>query len=767
MERSFSVEAKSFRFSAKVGCPNLRLEERRKGFVGYIFASTQCSEWLVETVESAVLAQEKEEIAKTFREGEKAMMVHGGANKSGRFLEVSFLAVGGRKGVIWLPEGRFGRGWRRFAGELRRLLEAQKLSVGSEEAGDSTAKAVRGSSSPDIDPKRSYAQALCASLVAVKRADPVRLLDTFPVSKCFESRNDGEGLRVAVDCAAFEAAWPETREAAGCVRVPSSGEEDGLKKLLRLLHLKLDRVLVGLSLRPNRWPDLDVGLDVVVEKEPGPELGLDPCMGQIVVPGSDPDLGSDLGQDSYMALDSGVVSVLKQASKELGAATGSPKIQRESSPGSLVRSSEFSRTLGSGAEAGTVEDVFGVVGDLSAQGEGPIGKLQVHSSRSPELLTEKSPISPECSPELSLIRGLDVDDGNVVEDLIGVVGDSSAQGDAKGEIPVRYPDFPLPWEYDGESDEESDSGDMNVGECDSVTVDPPVEQDPGMADGHPLPAEESDLALTVVSPPDAGDGSSAEEFLEFLPAGSMSKDWQDFFSSSHTDRRGLSDSELIKEAFAPPWEVDELASPSCRDKEDSSSGHPFPVKGMLRRGFLGSKIASSPALSPALASSSTSEVIAAPAMVSVGSKESEDGHVDLDPDPDPVKCAVGLSPLDFCTFDTAIDTTSVELTDTQRGLIERMRKELKVNDTTKVVLKHIEEIFLRVNKGVRDGVLPAEEGESLLAFHFEQIEKFLSGILDEQPRIKGKRERRNLESSINYGIAPGPSRTRKGKVTVM
>jgi hypothetical protein len=257
-----------------------------------------------------------------------------------------------------------------------------------------------------------------------------------------------------------------------------------------------------------------------------------------------------------------------------------------------------------------------------------------------------------------------------------------------------------------------------AGEKTLALVTPPVEQDPGMADGHPLPAEESD-------------------------------------------------SELIKEAFALPWEVDELASPSCRDKEDSSSGHSFPVKGMLRRGFLGSKIAPSPALSPALASSSTSEVIAAPAMVSVGSKESEDGHVDLDPDPDPEKCAVGLSPLDFCTFDTVIDTTSVELTDTQRGLIERMRKELKVNDTTKVVLKHIEEIFLRVNKGVRDGVLPAEEGESLLAFHFEQIEKFLSGILDEQPRIKGKRERRNLESSINYGIAPGPSRTRKGKVTVM
>ena len=88
---------------------------------------------------------------------------------------------------------------------------------------------------------------------------------------------------------------------------------------------------------------------------------------------------------------------------------------------------------------------------------------------------------------------------------------------------------------------------------------------------------------------------------------------------------------------------------------------------------------------------------------------------DPDPDPDPEKCAVGVSPLDFCTF----DTTSVELTDTQLRLIERLREELKVNDTTKVVLKHIEEIFLRVNKGVRDGVLPAEEGEFVLAFYFE------------------------------------------------
>ena len=54
MERNFSFEAKTFYFSAKDGCSNLRLKEQRKGFVGYIFASMQCSLWLVDTVEVAI-----------------------------------------------------------------------------------------------------------------------------------------------------------------------------------------------------------------------------------------------------------------------------------------------------------------------------------------------------------------------------------------------------------------------------------------------------------------------------------------------------------------------------------------------------------------------------------------------------------------------------------------------------------------------------------------------------------------------------------------
>ena len=49
-------------------------------------------------------------------------MVHEGSNKAGRFLEVSIYAEGGHKGVLWLPESQFGRGWRRFTGKLHLML---------------------------------------------------------------------------------------------------------------------------------------------------------------------------------------------------------------------------------------------------------------------------------------------------------------------------------------------------------------------------------------------------------------------------------------------------------------------------------------------------------------------------------------------------------------------------------------------------------------------------------------------------------------------
>jgi hypothetical protein len=108
MERQFSVEAKAFCFTAKEGSIELRLEERRKGFVGVIRVGLQGAFWLVAKVEEVVQAQAKDGSAKGFREDENCLLVREGCNKDGRFLEVAVEVDGGRKGTIRLPKGRKG-----------------------------------------------------------------------------------------------------------------------------------------------------------------------------------------------------------------------------------------------------------------------------------------------------------------------------------------------------------------------------------------------------------------------------------------------------------------------------------------------------------------------------------------------------------------------------------------------------------------------------------------------------------------------------------
>ena len=115
-------KAKSFSFSALAGKIELRLEERRKGFVGSLSPSLQCSDWLVDTVEVASLSPGEEDFAKSFRENGKALMVHKGCNKSGCFLVAAVFADGGRRGGISFLEGREGWGWQCIVGELRKFL---------------------------------------------------------------------------------------------------------------------------------------------------------------------------------------------------------------------------------------------------------------------------------------------------------------------------------------------------------------------------------------------------------------------------------------------------------------------------------------------------------------------------------------------------------------------------------------------------------------------------------------------------------------------
>ena len=51
MERRFLVEAKSFTFSVRKGNALVQLEEKIKGFGGFILLGSKCSVWLVDVME--------------------------------------------------------------------------------------------------------------------------------------------------------------------------------------------------------------------------------------------------------------------------------------------------------------------------------------------------------------------------------------------------------------------------------------------------------------------------------------------------------------------------------------------------------------------------------------------------------------------------------------------------------------------------------------------------------------------------------------------
>jgi len=110
------------------------LEEGRIGFCGFIFLGPQASIWLLSTVEEA-LKVSATDFVKYFWVDIEVLMVRRSVNKSGRDLEVVVFAEGGRKGAIWLFEGRKGGGWAQFAGELRKMtsfLGSKERMMGSE-----------------------------------------------------------------------------------------------------------------------------------------------------------------------------------------------------------------------------------------------------------------------------------------------------------------------------------------------------------------------------------------------------------------------------------------------------------------------------------------------------------------------------------------------------------------------------------------------------------------------------------------------------------
>jgi hypothetical protein len=126
MESCFFVEAKSFLFSVTNGSDELRMVEKRKGFIGFVLLSSRCTVWLVPMVEEALHSTVSEDFVISFGEDSKVTIVQSGRSSCDQFLEVVVYAVGGRIGMTMFHEGRDGRGLSRVSGELKNALLSLK-----------------------------------------------------------------------------------------------------------------------------------------------------------------------------------------------------------------------------------------------------------------------------------------------------------------------------------------------------------------------------------------------------------------------------------------------------------------------------------------------------------------------------------------------------------------------------------------------------------------------------------------------------------------
>ncbi|GLT73202.1 hypothetical protein SLA2020_450750 [Shorea laevis] len=82
-----------------------------------------------------VLLTEDQPFTESSRDGYKAFFAQRGVNRAGGFLELAEYAVGGRRGLIIVPEGRDKRGWKRFAEELGKVSAAFDSFSGKPESG--------------------------------------------------------------------------------------------------------------------------------------------------------------------------------------------------------------------------------------------------------------------------------------------------------------------------------------------------------------------------------------------------------------------------------------------------------------------------------------------------------------------------------------------------------------------------------------------------------------------------------------------------------
>jgi hypothetical protein len=256
-------------------------------------------------------------------------------------VQVGIFVEGGRKGVIWIPEGRNGRGWRRFASELQLLISSKVKGLDLE--------APLAPSSAGLFTGRSFVEVIREVPGPEGRISqksmPLCLLDVLPVSgDCLGKGCGGSETRTAVDCYELElpvvtVCLPKRKRKGGSVATTTAGlrgkKMKGFlvnwwsKKYLGFSLVELGWILDGLEVKPNGLgasgafvtsdPALDLGPGLTLDQglvrsgSLGPsmdlDLGLGLDLGLCSDPVSDPGLLLDLDRDVNAVLVSSPTSV--------------------------------------------------------------------------------------------------------------------------------------------------------------------------------------------------------------------------------------------------------------------------------------------------------------------------------------------------------------------------------------------------------------------------------------------------------------------------
>jgi len=197
MERWCCVEAKTFVFTVVEGASVVRVEERRRKSSGLVLLGAQSIGWLFSTLES-VLRFSGKDFVRSFREGSKVIIVRRGGNAAGRFIEVAAYALGGLRGIIYIPEGWNGWGWSRFLAELGKVRDFLIESAGKdmvrlgplptkERVDGDGAITDAATDSKGSDSAPSYAEVLCTGS---RRPEKERLKQDQPVHPLGKDHHD-------------------------------------------------------------------------------------------------------------------------------------------------------------------------------------------------------------------------------------------------------------------------------------------------------------------------------------------------------------------------------------------------------------------------------------------------------------------------------------------------------------------------------------------------------------------------------------------------